>query len=105
MGDWSSLISSIAPSLVGLGTGLIMNNQNVQNAQGKANDTKEALQLQLQIAQENTKAQQLQNNLALAQLKNLENPTSQNSNTALYIGLGVGGVVLIGLIVFAVSRK
>ena len=74
-------------------------------ALGRANDTKEELQLKLKIAQENTKAQQFQNNLALAQLKNLENPTSQNSNTALYIGLGVGGVVLIGLIVFAVSRK
>lgn len=98
-------IGSISSAIIGGGVALIGQHQNEMQAIGKANDTKEALQLQLKIAEENTKAQQLQNNLALAQLKNLENPPKSKGNTVLYIGLGVGGVVLIGLVVFAVSRK
>ena len=33
------------------------------------------------------------------------NPEKEKSNTALYIGLGVGGVVLLGVVIFAVTRR
>jgi hypothetical protein len=32
-------------------------------------------------------------------------PEAKKDNTALYIGLGVGGVAVLGVIIFAVTRK
>jgi hypothetical protein len=54
--DWGKIVGSILPSIVGLGTGLIINNQNVQRARGEANDAKAYLELQAKIAEENRKA-------------------------------------------------
>ena len=48
--DWGKLITAIAPSVVGLGAGLIMNNQAVQNAKGQANAQQDALNTQYAIA-------------------------------------------------------
>lgn len=97
--DWGKLINSIAPALVGLGTGLIMNNQAVQNAKGQANATQEALNTQYQIALQN------QQNIKLMQQAGQAPPPKEKSNLPLYIGLGVGGVVVLGVIIFAVTRK
>jgi hypothetical protein len=101
MGFWSSdAFGSILKSVIGLGTGLILNNQNVKLAEGQANDAKALTELQYQTALTNAQA------VALANQANAnKNEPPPKSNTALYIGLGVGGVALIGIVIFAVTRK
>jgi hypothetical protein len=94
-----NLASSIAPALVGLGTSLIINNQNVKNAQGQANATQQALNTQYQIALQN------QENIRLMQQAGQAPPPQEKSNLPLYIGLGVGGVVILGVVIFAVTRR
>lgn len=97
--DWGKLISSIAPAIVGLGSGLIINNQNVKNAQGQANATQEALNTQYQIALQN------QQNIKLMQQAGQAPPKKEKSKLPLYVGLGFGGVVILGIVIFAVTRK
>ena len=87
-----NLTTAIAPALLGLGTSLIINNQNVKNAQGQANAQQQQLDTQYAIALANQGGG-----------KPPEAPPK--SNTALYIGLGVGGLVLISVIIFAVTRN
>lgn len=97
--DWGGIVKGVLPALVGVGTGLIVNNQNVKQAKGQANEAKALAELQYQTALANQKAIELQNQ---GRANTIEKP---KSNTALYIGLGVGGVVLIGAVVFAFTRK
>jgi hypothetical protein len=94
-----NLATSLAPALLGLGTSLIMNNQAVKNAQGQANATQQALDTQYQIALQN------QQNIKLMQQAGKEPPPKEKSNLPLYIGLGVGGVLVLGIVIFAVTRK
>jgi len=104
MSIFSQFISSEAGgnaigSLLGLGTNLIVNNQVKQNAKGEANNAQALADKQIQIAQLNQQTE-------LAKLEALKNqgvPTK--SNTGLYIGLGVGGVVILGLVVFLAVKK
>ena len=98
--DWGGIVKSIAPALVGFGTSLVINNQNVKNAQGQANATQNALNQQYQIALQN------QENIRLMQQAGQAPPPTQGkSNLPLYIGLGVGGVVILGVVIFAVTRR
>jgi len=100
MGFFSSdLFKTLAGGLLTLGTGLIMNNQAVQNAKGQANATQQALNTQYQIALKN------QENIKLMQQAGKEPPPKEKSNLPLYIGLGVGGVLVLGIVIFAVTRK
>ena len=96
--DWGGIVQAVAPAVVGLGTGLIMNNQAVKNAQGQANAQQEALNTQYAIAQQNAK------NIQSMQQAGKE-PPKEKSKLPLYIGLGVGGVLVVGVIIFAVSRN
>ena len=41
----------------------------------------------------------------LLKLQGAQTPASASSNTTLYIALGVGGVLVLGLTIFAVTRK
>jgi hypothetical protein len=97
--DWGKLITGIAPALVGFGAGMITNHQAVQNAKGQANATQEALNTQYQIALQN------QQNIKLMQQAGQAPPPQEKSNLPLYIGLGVGGVVILGVVIFAVTRR
>ena len=83
-------------SLVGLGTSLVANNQVKQNAKAEANTAKALADKQLQ-------AQQLAYETAKLQLQGQQQ--SGKDNTGLYIGLGVGGAVVLGLVVYLAVKK
>lgn len=86
-------------ALVGLGVGAVTNNQIKKNAQGQANDAKA-------IADAQIKAQELALETARLQLQAKQSTSGdKKDNTGLYIGLGVGGVLVLGLIVFLVVKK
>jgi hypothetical protein len=86
-------------ALLGLGVGAIANNQVKQNAKGQANDAKALADKQIQ-------AQQLALQTAQLQLQAQQQGGNQTKNNLpLYIGLGVGGVVVLGLIVYLAVKK
>lgn len=89
-------ISQGIGSVLNLGTGLVASNQQ-----------KQLLNQQAQI-----EADKAKNQLALAQLQ-LEATKAQalgasaggSGNTMLYVGLGVGAIVILGVVIFAVTRS
>lgn len=97
--DIGGIVKAISPALVGLGASLIMNNQAVKNAQGQANAQQEALNAQYAIAVQNQK------NIELMKQQSSQAPPKEKSKLPLYIGLGVGGVLVLGVIIFAVTRN
>jgi len=103
MSIFSQFISSEAGgnaigSLLGLGTGLIVNNQVKQNAKGEANNAQALADKQIQ-------AQQLAYQTAQLQLQAQKEGVPTKSNTALYVGLGVGGAVILVLVVVLAVKK
>lgn len=94
--DWlGSAISGVS----GLLTTAISANQIKQNAKGVANDIKAQNAGALAVAQEQTKQAELAYQAALA------SKASGNSNKTLYILLAVSGVLMLGTIIFVVTRK
>lgn len=89
-------ISQGIGSVLNLGTGLIASNQQ-----------KQLLNQQAQI-----EADKAKNQLAIAQLQ-LEATRAQaqsvgaksSGNTMLYVGLGIGAVVILGVVIFAVTKS
>jgi len=98
MSTWGDVLKSITPTILGFVGGAVVSNQERQKAKGEANDAKAVADLQYQTALAQERALALQN-----QVKT--NQPAPKSNTALYIGLGVGAVVLIGVVIFAFRRK
>ena len=105
MSWFSKFISSEAGgnaigTVLGLGAGAILSNQQKQDAKGQANNAQALADKQIQ-------AQQLALETAKLQLEAQKSGTASggSNNTALYIGLGVGGVVILGLVVFLAVRK
>lgn len=95
----SSAGSEAIGGLLGLGTGLILSNQQKQNAKGQANDAKA-------IADAQVKAQELAYQTAQLQLQAQQGGGSgAKSNTGLYVGLGIGGAVILGLVVYLAVKK
>ena len=88
--------SQAIAGLIGLGGGLVMSNQQKQNAKKQSNDAKALAQAQL-------KAQELA--LETAKLQAQQGSVQPKSNTGLYVGLGIGGVVVLGLVVFLAVKK
>jgi len=74
-------------------------NQARQDLKGQANIVAQQGQNQLSVAQEQTKQAQLA--LETARLQG----AGGGGSTALYIGLGVVGVVVLGVVIFAVTRR
>jgi ribosomal protein S11 len=99
MATWGDVLKGIIPSLVEGGIGLYGNKKASDIAKQQANDAKAVAELQYQTALATERAKALESQ---GGGKTTEKP---KSNTALYIGLGVGGLVLIGAVVFAVTRK
>ena len=95
LGDIGKLL---APAIGGLATGLIMNNQARKDAKGQANEQRKRLEEELRVAEQNEK------NIRLLQ-QSSQPPTKEKSNLPLYIGLGVGGVVVLGVVIFALTRN
>jgi hypothetical protein len=94
------LVGSGGAALIGFGLSAYQNNQNIKFAQGQANDQMRALQEQYEIAAKNNETLRLQ-----AQLANQQNQNKPTSKTLLYVGLGLGGVFVLGVVIFAVTRR
>lgn len=90
---------SLLPAIVAGGSALILNHQAVQKAKGEANLIKE------ESDKAYATAMLQQQNLQLMKDASKAPPKEEKSNLPLYIGLGVGGVVLVGIVIFAVTRK
>jgi hypothetical protein len=99
--------SSAGQSFLTQGFGALMNfgltafssNQTRQNLKGEANIVAQQSAGQLAVAQEGTKQAQIAYETAKLQ------GTGAGGSTALYVGLGVLGVVVLGVVIFAVTRK
>jgi hypothetical protein len=90
--------SQAIAGLLGLGGGLVMSNQQKQNAKKQSNDAKALAQAQI-------KAQELAYQTAQLQLQAQKGGGGAKSNTGLYVGLGIGGAVILGLVVFLAVKK
>lgn len=85
-------------TLLGFGTGLITNNQQKKLAEQQARDAKALADKQIQ-------AQQLAYQTAQLQLQAQQKGGGEKSNTGLYVGLAVGGALILGLVVFLAVKK
>lgn len=94
-----SAISQGIGALFNFGLSAFSSNQAKQNLKGQANIVAQQGQSALAIEQERTRQ-------ALIGLEASKNQgAGAGGNTALYIGLGVVGVVVLGVVIFAVTRK
>ena len=91
--DYGQLIGSVLTT----GGGVFSSTQSVKAAQINANSQAQNNATALEL-------QRLQNEGAKINALNSQSPAA-TSNTTLYIALGVGGVLVLGLTIFAVTRK
>jgi len=95
-GDWASAISS--------GIGVLgtwgMANTNTKNLQAQLDAQNATNQTQLQLAQTQLQIAQVNANSGLNQ-----SSAGKSGNTTLYIALGIGGALVLGIVIFLVVRK
>lgn len=96
IGDWTSTISAGIPAL----TNLFMSNTNTKNLQAQLDAQNQSNATQLQIAQ-----LQLQTAQAAAQGGYNQASAKTSGNTTLYVALGIGGALVLGIVIFLVTRK
>jgi hypothetical protein len=92
-------ISQGIGSLLSFGLSAFSSNQARQDLKGQANIVAQQSQTQLQLSQDETERQRIAYETAKLQ------GAGAGGNTALYIGLGVVGVVVLGVVIFAVTRR
>lgn len=100
-GFFSGFNASSVTSLVGTGLSFLSSSQAGKDQRAIAEANAQAAIANAQSQTELIKAQ-----LALEQLK-LQNNQAQpvKNNTLLYVGLGIGAVVLVGGLIFAITKK
>lgn len=100
-GSWTgSDYSSIATSLIGGIGGFFGSKNNLKASQTQADAMLQSGQLSLEAQKLALEGEKLksQTAIALAQAK-------PQGNTTLYVALGIGGVLVLGLVIWAVTRK
>jgi hypothetical protein len=85
-------------SLLSLGVTAVGANQDRKLLAGQANISAQQNQTAIEVERERTRQAQL--NLEASRAK-----APESGSKALYIGLAIGGVVILGGIIFAVTRK
>jgi hypothetical protein len=97
-----SIVETIGKPLLDFGFNMVLSHQEKQNAKGVANAAAQQQQRQMELNKQ--EADLLQQKMDL-----LKTPPAAaaagGGNTGLYIGLGVGGLVITGLVVFFIVRK
>jgi hypothetical protein len=99
-GIGQQLATSGISSFFNIGSTLLQSKQQQDLIKQQANAQAQGLDKQLAIEQERTRQAQL----------GLQNASSgalvgAGGNTMLYVGLGIGAVVILGVVIFAVTRK
>ena len=92
-------IGSGINTVLGLGAGLVASNQQKKLAEQQARTQKALAEAQI-------KSQELAYQTAQLQLQAQQAGVGgAKSNTNLYVGLGIGGVVILGLVVYLAVKK
>jgi hypothetical protein len=86
-------------ALLGLGTSAFTANQVKQNLKGQANLSAQQAKDAIALEQERTK----QAELALKAVQS--QGAKAGSNTVLYVALGISGVLVLGVVIYAVTKK
>jgi hypothetical protein len=94
--EWATL----GTSTLGLGLGYLGKQEDAKSAQAQADALKSKGYSDIEVAKLMLEGKKLELQTALA-----GGNKKSGGNTTLYIALGVGGVLVLGLVIFAVTRK
>jgi hypothetical protein len=83
-------------SVIGFGGGLVLSNQEKQKLKQQSADIALQAQSQVEVARLQVEKAKIEASKASA---------GESGNTMLYVGLGIGAVVILGVVIFAVTRK
>lgn len=83
-------------NLLGLGSGLILSNQQKQALKQQSENVALQAQSQVEVARLQVEKAKIEASKASA---------GESGNTMLYVGLGIGAVVILGVVIFAVTRS
>ena len=95
-----NVISQGVSSLLSFGLQAFSSNQARQDLKAQSNIVAQQAQSQLATAQEGTKQAQIAYETA-----KLQSAGGGGGSTALYVGLGIAGVVVLGVVIYAVTKR